>query len=169
VKRLLLLRHASAASGSPDAARPLDARGRGEAERIAARLAQLGPPPDAALCSPARRARQTVEAVRRALAPAPALRIEAELYLASPRAILDVVGALEPAIERALVVGHNPGLEELARELAESAPRAGERALRRALRGGLGTGALAVFEIDADEWAALEAAPARLVALERPE
>jgi phosphohistidine phosphatase len=164
VRRLLLLRHASAARGAPDAARALDARGRAEAERIAARLAGLGAPPAAALCSPARRARETFEAVRRALDPAPALRLEDALYLASPSAILAVLGGLAPAVESALVVGHNPGLEDLARALA----RAGDPVLRRALRSGLAPAALAVLDVDADDWRALEGAPARLVAFEAP-
>lgn len=164
VRRLLLLRHASAASGAPDAARPLLPRGRAEAVRIAARLAGLGPPPAAVLCSPARRARETFELVRQVLEPAPPLRLENALYLASPRAILDALGDLAPAVESALVVGHNPGLEDLARALA----RDGDPVLRRVLRGGLPPAALAVLDLDAHDWGALEVARGRLVALETP-
>jgi phosphohistidine phosphatase SixA len=64
-KRLVLLRHASAAAGAsggaPDRERPLDARGREQAARAGARLAALGWAADLALCSPARRARETLE------------------------------------------------------------------------------------------------------------
>ena len=71
MKRVLLLRHASAGEGAPDAERPLSERGREEAARIAERLASLLPPPEVALCSTARRARETFEALRAVLAPPP--------------------------------------------------------------------------------------------------
>jgi phosphohistidine phosphatase len=167
VKRLLLLRHASAASGRPDAARPLDGRGRVEAERIGRRIATLGPAPEAALSSPARRARETLEAVLPALDPTPVPRLEDALYLASPRSILAVVGALAPTLASVLVVAHNPGLEDLARELAQGAVAA-DAALHRALRGGLPPATLVALELDTDDWEALECAPARLVALLGP-
>jgi len=162
VKRLALLRHASAADGVPDAERPLDARGRAQADGLAARLPALGPAPAIALCSTARRARETWERIGAALVPAPALRLESGLYLATPAAIARTLAALDAAVPSALVIGHNPGLEALARALA----RGGEAARR--LRAGLAPAALAIFELEVDDWLAVEAAPARLLAFEAP-
>ena len=164
MKRLLLLRHASAGDGPSDAERPLSERGRGEARRIAERLARIAPPPEVALCSTARRARETFEAVRAVLAPSPRLHLEDALYLASAAQIRERVAGLEAAVAAALVIGHNPGLEGAARELApEGAPPA-----LRALRGGLAPAALVVIDLDVADWEAVASVAGRLVSVEAP-
>jgi phosphohistidine phosphatase len=164
MKQLALLRHASATGGVPDAQRPLDTRGREEARRIAASLVSLAPRPEVALCSPARRARETFEILRQAFDPEPQLRTEEELYLASTDRLRAVLRRLAPALSRALLVGHNPGLEELARELG----RDGRRELRDALERGLPPAGLVILELEAEDWSELEIARGRLVAFETP-
>jgi phosphohistidine phosphatase len=163
VKRLLLLRHAHAAEGTPDAERPLDERGRAEAARIGPRIAALGRP-ELALCSSARRARETFEAARRALSPAPELRLEDALYLAPAERLLESLSELDGSLARILLVAHNPGLEALARGLASGgAPEALER-----LRRGLPPAGLAVLDLDLADWSDVPDARGLLVACERP-
>jgi phosphohistidine phosphatase len=164
MKLLALLRHASATEGAPDALRPLDTRGREEARRIAASLVSVAPRPEVALCSPARRARETFEILRPALDPEPPLRTEEELYLASAGRLRAVLRRLAPEVSRALLVGHNPGLEDLARELGSD----GRAELHDALHRGLPPAGLVVLEVEAEDWSELGGARGRLVAFETP-
>jgi phosphohistidine phosphatase len=73
---------------------------------------------DLVVCSPARRARETCALVVGELATAPEVRVEDRLYPGSPSDIVAVVGELPDGIRTVLLVGHNPGLEELVEELA---------------------------------------------------
>jgi phosphohistidine phosphatase len=85
VKHLLLLRHAEARPATPgtgDRERPLSAEGRLQAERVGEHLARRGLEPGLVLCSPARRAQETLAGVRRHLPEATRVRIDAELALA---------------------------------------------------------------------------------------
>jgi phosphohistidine phosphatase len=126
VKRLLLMRHAK--SDWTDAVledhdRPLNDRGRRDAPRMGRLLAAEGLVPDLVVCSTAVRARQTLEglAAGGGLGEAAVVH-EASLYLASPGTILAVaraaVGDAGGEPERVLLIGHNPGMEELASRLA---------------------------------------------------
>lgn len=123
MKRLLLLRHAKAVpaeGAAADIARPLAERGLRDARRVAERLRQQ-PAPRAILASPATRTLQTAEVVREVLGlPRDSLVVERSLYLAEPAELLAAIAAQDAGLESLLVVGHNPGLTELAGRLLPS-------------------------------------------------
>ena len=112
-KRLTLLRHAKSSWSDPnldDIDRPLNKRGR--------RLAARGARPSLILTSPAVRARKTARVIAEELSyPREFLQREDALYLASPDEIIAVVAAQDPGFNDVLVVGHNPGLTDLANRL----------------------------------------------------
>jgi phosphohistidine phosphatase len=164
MKRLWLLRHASAAAGSPDVARPLDARGREEAVVVAAQLTAAASQPELILSSTARRARETTDLLTEGLNSDPATRLDEALYLAAPGQILRSIAAIEPECAALLVVGHNPGFADLADDLAIG----GGAAARRLRATGFPTCALAAFELDVDDWEEVDPTFARLVAFETP-
>ncbi|MGA3156221.1 MAG: histidine phosphatase family protein [Steroidobacteraceae bacterium] len=118
MRELILLRHAHAEAApleGNDADRPLSARGRAEASHAAARLLALGLVPDLVLFSPAVRTRETAEILRTALGlPLQAFREVGALYLAAPPILRLQIAAVEPNIHRLMIIGHNPGLSELA-------------------------------------------------------
>jgi phosphohistidine phosphatase len=120
VRRLILLRHASADDAHEDALRELSARGRGEAARAGERIAALGAEwmPTRALCSTALRATATLELARPALAALREIDFNARLYLASAGGLLDVVHRAPDADACVLVVAHQPGLGDFVRQLA---------------------------------------------------
>lgn len=123
-KRLTLLRHAKAEpdSGSaPDRERPLAPRGLRDAPRMGRRLRESGARPSLIITSPATRALQTARLVAGELGyPLEFLQREAELYLATPDAILGVLARQDDTFNDMLVCGHNPGLTDLANELTGS-------------------------------------------------
>jgi phosphohistidine phosphatase len=168
MKHLILLRHASAEHGDADRARALSAAGRGEAARMApvlARLAGRGFRPELLLCSPARRTRETLEALRGALAGAGRVEEDEALYLASAGGLLAKLKALPDPESQVLLVGHNPGLAELAQLLVE---RGAAEVLLRAARG-LAPGAFAALRIATPRWRDLAPGCAELVEFLRPE
>jgi phosphohistidine phosphatase len=121
MKRLFLLRHAKAEPGTEtlaDIARPLAARGERDARHIAGRLhRQLGHL-DLILASPAARTLQTAEIVAAVFGyPRSAVVLERALYLAEPSELIDAIATHGGTVDRMLVVGHNPGLTELAHAL----------------------------------------------------
>ncbi len=150
MKTLLLLRHAQAARGPLDHDRPLDATGRAEADQAGRLMMQAGLRPTVALVSDARRTRETFAGVTGVLGPVREI-LEPRLYDASPDTILDLLkGAPEPD-SCLLVIGHNPGLGEVARLLAAE----GRDDALAALRQRFPTGANAVLAFDAPRWSAL--------------
>ena len=164
-RRLLLLRHAKSSWSEPDLPdreRPLAARGRRAAAALGARLAQRRLPIDRVLCSPARRTRETLALL--ALAPTIPVDYGETLYLASARTLLARLRRLPPRVHSVLVIGHDPGIEHLARLLAE---RGVAQALRR-LAEGFKTGALAELRVPEDGWRALRAGSAYLERFTRP-
>jgi len=164
-RRLLLLRHAKSSWGEadlPDRERPLAPRGQRAAAALGARLARRRLPIDRVLCSPARRTRETLALL--ALDPAIPVSSAEALYLASARTLLTRLRRLPPRVRTVLVIGHDPGLEQLARSLAE---RGRKRALRR-LAEGFVTGALAELRVPDHGWPALQAGSAYLERFTRP-
>ncbi|MCW5581031.1 MAG: histidine phosphatase family protein [Luteimonas sp.] len=114
MRELILLRHAHAdpsVPGQADFDRPLSAEGLAEAEAVAAWLRDKALVPDRALCSPARRTRETLDAVVEAVGNLDK-RLDAAIYEATPGTLAGLVDAHRDA-ERLLLVGHNPGLERL--------------------------------------------------------
>jgi phosphohistidine phosphatase len=118
--RLLLVRHAEAVQHAPqgDRERPLTARGYADAARLGAYFRACGLIPDLALVSPARRARDTLDAILQELPQRPvSWESEASLYNADVNTLLDLLGRTEDLVKTVLVVGHNPGVSEFARFL----------------------------------------------------
>jgi phosphohistidine phosphatase len=114
--RLYLVRHAEAATGDPDALRPLTASGRATARALGARLAAEGAQPDAVLSSPLLRARETATELCRSLGCKP----ETDERLAPGATTDDVRAATAGRGDEIVVVGHQPDCGEIAAELSGS-------------------------------------------------
>ncbi|CAM5308223.1 SixA phosphatase family protein [Streptomyces aurantiogriseus] len=120
LRRLVVLRHAKSAwpDGVPDHERPLAPRGLRDAPAAGRALAEADCLPDLALCSTAVRARLTWELACAQWGTPPPVRHEPRLYAAYSHELLDVVRETPPEVETLLLVGHNPGLQELILDLA---------------------------------------------------
>lgn len=148
-RRLLLLRHAKSDwhQDVGDFERPLNARGMREAARIGQWMRDEAIEPQAILSSPAKRAAQTAEAVAVAVGTEPAdIRWNDRLYLASAPDLLDVLRGLPAGTRTALLIGHNPGLEDL---LLWLAPGAGDQRHHDKL---LTTATLADLDLPVTDW-----------------
>ena|SRR5436190_8090593 len=159
MKLLCLLRHAKSSWADddlPDRDRPLTARGRKAAAGVGAYLSEHGVAPELVLCSPALRTRQTLDLVRPGLPATAAVAVEEALYGAPAAAILDRLHELPDDVSGVLVIGHNPGIQQLAVTLAPPAAR-------QRLADHFPTAALAVFELHAGGWPDLARRPAELV------
>ena len=167
MRRLILMRHATAAKGAGrDFDRPLTDEGRDEARRVGERLRVLAQAPTHVLTSSARRCQETWDAVAAGLgATRPAeLAVDCRdgLYDASAGELFASIRDLPDANDATLLVlAHNPGISLLALELG----RAEERDAAR-LRDGFAPATVAVFAI-ACPWSALTPAAARLLRFER--
>lgn len=116
-----VLRHAKSGWSDPGLAdhdRPLSGRGRRSATEVAASFAADQLEPQLVLCSSAERARQTLAPIRDVLPADTPILIEGGLYLATADALLDRVRSLDDGVGSVLVVGHNPGLQDLVNTLA---------------------------------------------------
>jgi phosphohistidine phosphatase len=155
MRRLMLLRHAKTENDAPsgrDEDRRLDERGRKDAAEIGGFIASHPPFPDSALVSPAVRAHQTWELAWAAMKDrVPELHVELvpNIYGADPGQLLQCIrdaSAADP--QRLLVVGHNPGMHELALALTDGGDEAG----RRALADNLPTSGLVILDFATDDW-----------------
>jgi phosphohistidine phosphatase len=158
--RLMLFRHAKAEKGSPgmrDRDRPLNPRGLEDAPRMGAYMAHHGLIPQLALVSPALRTRETWAGLASALPALPAT-FEDQLYESGSDAILTAIKEVEPEVSALLVVGHNPGLHNIARLLIAS----GDVEARERLNEGLPTSGLAVIDFAVSEWEKLHSRSGRL-------
>ena len=161
---LYLLRHAKSSWDDPalrDHDRPLAPRGRRAAELIAGHLRRERIAPALVLCSSAVRARQTLDGIGSALEDQAEVLVEPGLYGAPARELLDRLRALPGPVESAMLIGHNPAIQDLAIELAGSGDRL------EALTAKYPTGALVTLAFDGD-WAALGPGAAELRAFVRP-
>lgn len=155
MKRLLLLRHAKAAAGSPhgsDSARSLNERGRTDAPRMGIEMQHRRYLPDLVLCSSALRTKETWQHVMPELDGAPTVRFLDDLYLASARAIAEIVRKNGDDYPVVLVIGHNPGLEECAQTLSHKPLSDQERLCANALAEKFPTCALAVLDFEIPSW-----------------
>jgi len=159
--RLMLLRHAKAVTADPgmaDRDRGLSPRGRNDALKIGSYMARHALLPEHALVSSARRTRDTWESARGAFPrPCPADYLD-KLYDARPEDILNAVREVEGTSHSLLVIGHNPGLHEVARLLIAS----GDVEVREQLNEGLPTGGLAVIDFTGNKWDQLRGRGGRL-------
>lgn len=116
MKTLFLLRHAKSSWNDPalaDFDRPLNDRGQKAAELVGKFMAKQNVNIDLVICSPAVRARQTIELVLRAAKRSAELRFDQRVYEASPTRLLEIISQVEDDRKSVLLVGHNPGMEEL--------------------------------------------------------
>ncbi|MCY4600578.1 MAG: histidine phosphatase family protein [Acidobacteria bacterium] len=159
MQTLLILRHGKSSwkhPGLADHDRPLNKRGIRDAPRMGRLLRDVDLVPDRIVSSTAVRARATAELVADQLGYRGTVACSRDLYLASAPDIIRVLGNVGGDASRLLVVGHNPGLEELVAALTGGFA-------------GLPTAALAQISLEMDAWSNLaESTPARLVNLWRP-
>lgn len=116
MKTLLILRHAKSDWGTPDAAdhdRPLNGRGKRDAPRMGQLLRDEQLVPDLMISSTAKRARKTARLLAEASGYEGEIKLAETLYLAGPEAYLDVLRQTPEVCQSVMVIGHNPGLEEL--------------------------------------------------------
>jgi phosphohistidine phosphatase len=121
MRELLLLRHAEAMQAGPngrDIDRPLSLHGEAQARAVGEWLADQGAAPAAVLCSPARRAQMTADTALKALR-APVPQFLPAIYEATPGELLTLVENHAPEARQVLLVGHNPGMEQLLALLTE--------------------------------------------------
>jgi phosphohistidine phosphatase len=161
MRRLLLLRHAKAErpqAGGRDHERLLDARGRDDAGTVGHYLLRHTLIPELVLVSTAARTRQTWELAAAALDKTPSVVLEDRLYNAGAEDILKVLKEIDPGVRTILLVGHNPGLHELAASLVAS----GDLESRQRLHEEFPTAALAVIDFPLDAWEKLHPHSGRL-------
>jgi phosphohistidine phosphatase len=173
-RTLILLRHAKSAwPDVPDHDRPLASRGRRDAPTAGRWLRSAAAVPDLVLCSSALRARQTWQLAEAALEQRQPVVFEDGIYGASAAELLDIVRHAPSAGRTIVVVGHNPGIQELAVALAGAAAEAGRSgsslppsALDR-MTAKFPTAAIAVLEFSGP-WSRLHPGQARLASFVTP-
>src|ERR1700748_1381411 len=156
MRRLMLLRHAKTENHAPsgrDQDRRLDDRGHKDAAEIGSFIAGHPPFPHCVLGSPAGRAPQTravAWAAMKKSVPAPQVELLPELYGTDPAQMQQTIrDASVSDPKRLMVIGHNPGMHELALALTDGGDSAG----RRALSANLPTSGLAIFDFAISDWA----------------
>jgi phosphohistidine phosphatase len=160
MRRLMLLRHAKTETiepGQRDRDRTLTVRGRTDAPIVGAYMAHHGLVPDLVLLSPAARSVETWELTARAFAKLPRVTTEERIYNASPQRLFGVVRET-PDAPALLLVGHNPGLHELAVGIVAS----GDVAARERLYEKLPTCGLVVIDLPVDDWSKAHLGAGRL-------
>jgi phosphohistidine phosphatase len=160
-----LLRHAKSSwdqPSLPDADRPLAPRGRRAADVLAAHLAAAEVRPTVVLCSSSLRTRETLAAILPALGDALEIRVQRELYGAGAAQLLERLQHLPNRVSSAMLIAHNPGIQDLALALAAGGPALA------GLREKFPTGALATLEVDVERWRDLDHGTATATTLVTP-
>lgn len=168
MKTLFLLRHAKSGFDEPpvrDVDRQLNAKGRRAARTIGRHLRDTDARFDHVLASPARRVSETLAEVEAGYARPLKAVVEKRLYLACPETLLDLVHALPAEANAALLVGHNPGLEELVLLLV---PDAADQPLRDDVELKFPTASVAELAFDGEDWRAVKPNAATLKRFTRP-
>lgn len=158
MKTLFLLRHAKSSwkdTSLPDFERPLNKRGQKAAPVIGKFMRKQKLRPDLILCSPAERARQTIALVGEAAAFKAELRYDERIYEAHVARLLSVISEIDEDAGKVLIVGHNPGLEELLEHLTGEVQR-------------MPTAALADITLNIERWADVSERSGELIRLVRP-
>ncbi|MFF7814614.1 SixA phosphatase family protein [Streptomyces sp. NPDC007945] len=164
--RLVLVRHAKAVRKDrrvDDFDRELSGRGRHDAPRTGRRLAESGPAPDFVLCSPSLRTRETWQLAAPALGDPPPVVYDERLYNTPPNALVSVLAERGPGLRTVVLVGHNPGIHELAVALCGSGPPD----LLERVRAGFPTSGVVVIEVP-DGWERLSPGSGRVTAFWSP-
>jgi phosphohistidine phosphatase len=166
-KQLVLLRHAKSSWDDPfveDFDRPLAKRGRNAAGQVAEWFGRHRIRPDLILCSPAVRTRETLALVKDALGDGAEVDYDKALYLAEPDELLERIRATDDAVTCLMVIGHNPGMQELALGLLGP----GAKKNRARLEEKFPTAAIARFRVPVARWTELQPGRAALVDFVRP-
>ena len=145
--RLLLLRHAKSSWDQPDLAdhdRPLAPHGRRAAIALGEHLRGLAEPPELVVCSSAARTVETLQLIRPELPASTSVSVDAALYDADTDELLRRVRQLPATVTCAMLIGHNPGIGDLAVLLAGR----GDRTVRAAMAAKFPTAALARLAFD---------------------
>jgi phosphohistidine phosphatase len=153
MKTLILLRHAKSDwdnTGLRDFDRPLAKRGIHDAPRMGEALKKQGVLPDFILCSPAKRAKETMELCKQAAALEAQVEFEQNIYEASSAELIKLVRQFSNEHSRVLMIGHNPGFENLLSRLIGSNRQ-------------MPTAALACVEFQIDAWENVEDGGGRLL------
>ncbi len=161
MRRLILFRHAKAEPSEPgmqDRARSLVDRGRKDAAKIGAYMKSHALVPDRVVISPAARTQETWKFTAAAFRPAPGATSADQLYDATPHAIFALIKDAPAAAHTLMVVGHNPGLHEVALMLIAS----GDIDARERLREKLPTAGLVIIDFAFDDWSKLHPQSGRL-------
>jgi phosphohistidine phosphatase len=164
MRQLLILRHAKSSWDDPqlsDHARPLNARGRKSASAMRDAMRELGLAPDIVLVSSARRTLQTLEALE-PWDEQPLVEPMDQLYLADATQLLGVLREVSETARGVMLIGHNPGLHDLAMLLAGPAAMDVQGGNIGRLAEGYPTGALTEFSI-AGPWSQLGEGGGRLL------
>lgn len=162
--QLLLLRHAKSSWDDPatsDHDRPLNARGRRAVATMRAALRDLGLIPDMILVSSARRTQETL-ALLEPWDDTPLVEVMDPLYLAPPARLLTILQNVAESVRSVMVIGHNPGLHELAIALVGPDALDGRTGPAQRLNEGFPTTALAEFAV-VGPWQSLHGGDGRLV------
>lgn len=159
MRRLMLLRHAKSAwpAGIADLDRPLNERGREAAPRMGRYLQDEGLLPDLVLVSSARRTQETWDLVRAAVGDVET-RTEPRIYEAPSARLLAVVQEVSATARTLLMIGHNPGFEDLSKTLVGH----GDRYAFARLSQKFPTAGLAVVDFAVESWSEVAARGGRL-------
>ena len=166
MKTLLVLRHAKAVRDSPsgeDFDRPLAERGWTDGRAVGREMRKRGLDPDAVVISPATRVVETIAAVAEGYGPLDG-DPDRRIYDNSPNSLLEVIHDADDGTQRLLIVGHNPGLQELLLRLAAD----DSDGLRDQVADKFPTAAIAEVELPVDEWRNVREGTGRIVRLIRP-
>ena len=159
MKTLLILRHAKSSWKDvylADHDRPLNKRGKRDAPRMGQFILEEGLLPDLIISSTAKRARKTVEGILEGSGYSTEVGFTRDFYHAYPESFIDILSELDDKYERVMVVGHNPGLEELLEVLTGNYER-------------MPTAALAYVQLPIQVWGDLgEVSQGELIAVWRP-
>jgi phosphohistidine phosphatase len=161
MRRLILLRHAKSdwtSAGMRDHARPLAVRGRDAAPRIGTYMTHHGLLPDLVLCSTAVRAQQTLDLIAAHFPEKVPISYDERIYEVGAEDILTVIKQTKADVHTLLVVGHNPGL----RDLAELMIASGDVDARARVLDKFPTAGLAVIDFPLDDWRKLHPKAGRL-------
>jgi phosphohistidine phosphatase len=164
MKQLYLLRHAKSSwkdTSLPDHDRPLSGRGRRPRRRSPATCARSASSRSSS-CAPRRGARARRSSASSRALGTPAVRVERDLYAASAGALLERLRSIPDSVVSVMLIGHNPGLQELALDLARPSPTVHSIATKYP------TAALATLAFPASNWQKLDHDTAELVELVRP-
>lgn len=167
MKRLTVLRHAKSSSGDPslgDLDRPLNERGWKDARRLGKEMTRRQMHFDLVLASPAVRVRETLDGLREKFDMHSVIRFEPRMYGASERTLLSLVRSLPQTVQSPLLVGHNPGLEQLIVGVTQD----DEQGLRCKVANKYPTAALAVIRFRAERWQSADQGSGEMIELILP-